>query len=77
MNNENEIKIQEETRDLNYKDVGFDVDDFRDLTIQERKIFVQRFIDIMLYDPEKFRTARRLLLRWENLNQSENGKDNH
>ena len=73
----NQEESNEEVFDVNYKDVGFDVEDFRDLSIQERKIFVQRFIDIMLYDPDKFKTARRLLNKWENLNQLENGKDSN
>lgn len=48
-----------------YTEIDFDVQDFRDLDIQSRKIFVQRFIDLIIYNPERFQMAMRLLEKWE------------
>lgn len=48
-----------------YTKLDFNVKDFRDLDIQSRKIFVQRFIDLVIYNPERFQTAMRLLEKWE------------
>lgn len=48
-----------------YTKLDFNVKDFRDLDIQSRKIFVQRFIDLIIYNPERFQTAMRLLEKWE------------
>lgn len=48
-----------------YTEISFDATDFRDLDVLNRKIFVQRFIDLIIYNPERFQIAMRLLKRWE------------
>jgi hypothetical protein len=40
-------------------------EDFRDLSEMERKILVQRFIDQIIYDADKFKVAVKILENWE------------
>jgi hypothetical protein len=39
--------------------------DFRDLSEIERKIFVQRLINQVLYNPSRFEAAVKLIENWE------------
>jgi hypothetical protein len=39
--------------------------DFRDLSEMDRKVFVQRLIDQVLYNPNRFEAAIELLENWE------------
>ena len=39
--------------------------DFRDLSEIDRRLFVQRLIDQVLYDPSKFEMAMKLIENWE------------
>lgn len=48
-----------------YKESTKEVDDFRQLSDLERRMIVQRFIDQVLYDTEKFKVAIRVLEKWE------------
>jgi hypothetical protein len=41
-------------------------EDFRDLSEIERKKLVQRFIDQVIYDADRFKVAIKLLEKWEN-----------
>lgn len=41
------------------------VEDFRELSDLERKKLVQRFIDQIIYDVDKFKVAVRVLEKWE------------
>jgi len=54
------------TQEFDYKTVNLEADSFIDLSEQERKILVQRFIDLIIYDSDKFKTAMKLLHKWEN-----------
>lgn len=40
-------------------------EDFRDLSEMERKILIQRFIDQIIYDADKFKVAVKILENWE------------
>lgn len=51
-----------------YKESTKEVDDFRQLSDLERRMIVQRFIDQVLYDTQKFKVAVRVLEKWENNN---------
>ena len=55
----------EETVEFNYKDIDLNAESFRDLDEQKRKVLIQRFIDLVLYDDERFKTAVKLLQKWE------------
>lgn len=48
-----------------YKEVPVKAEDFRELSDSERKMLVQRFIDQIIYDVEKFKVAVRVLEKWE------------
>jgi hypothetical protein len=39
--------------------------DFRDLSEMDRKIFVQRLINQVLYNPSRFEAAVKLIENWE------------
>lgn len=39
--------------------------DFRDLNDIERKILVQKFIDSIIYDSERFKTAVQMIKSWD------------
>lgn len=52
--------------EFDYKSINFEAESFTDLSEHERKILVQRFIDLIIYDSEKFKTAMKLLHKWEN-----------
>jgi hypothetical protein len=39
--------------------------DFRDLSEIDRKLFVQRLINQVLYDPSRFEMAMKLIENWE------------
>ena len=39
--------------------------DFRDLSEIDRRLFVQRLIDQVLYDPSRFEMAMKLIETWE------------
>ena len=49
-----------------YNELEILVNDFRDLSERERKMFIQRIIDQVLYDPKKFQVAVKILSNWEN-----------
>ena len=40
-------------------------EDFRDLSEMERKILIQRFINQIIYDADKFKVAVKILENWE------------
>jgi hypothetical protein len=40
-------------------------EDFRDLSEMERKILIQRFINQIIYDTDKFKVAVKILENWE------------
>jgi hypothetical protein len=48
-----------------YNELEILVNDFRDLSERERKMFIQRIIDQVLYDPKKFQVAVKILSNWE------------
>ena len=48
-----------------YKEATKEVQDFRQLSDLERRMIVQRFIDQVLYDTEKFKVAVKVLEKWE------------
>jgi hypothetical protein len=49
-----------------YKQTKIKEEDFRQLSERDRRMLVQRFIDQIIYNSEKFKTAVRLLEKWEN-----------
>lgn len=49
-------------------------EDYRELNDIERKILVQKFIDLIHYDSEKFKAAVKIINKWEN-NKKENKND--
>jgi len=51
--------------DFNYKDIDLNAESFRDLDEQKRKILIQRFIDLVLYNDDRFKIAVKLLQKWE------------
>ena len=46
--------------------------DYRQLNEWERKILIQKFIDIIHYDSEKFRKAVRIIKTWEKISNNKN-----
>ena len=48
-----------------YRDFAMEAEDYRSLSDQERRIFLQRFIDVILYDPIKFKAMVKLINKWE------------
>ena len=48
-----------------YREAIVKAEDFRQLSEIERKVIVQRFINQIIYDAEKFRVAVRVLEKWE------------
>jgi len=57
-----------------YKEKEFQEEDFRHLSEVDRKILVQRFIDQVIYNADKFKVAVRLLERWESSSEKLNNK---
>ncbi len=57
-----------------YKEREFKAKDFRDLSDMDRKLFVQRIINQVLYSPSRFKATVKLLEEWEknsnNLNEN-------
>lgn len=51
-----------------YKEAILEAKDFRDLDELSRKILIQRFIDQVIYDADKFNIAIKLLKKWEKNN---------
>lgn len=51
-----------------YKKTTLEAKDFRDLDELDRKILIQRFIDQVIYDADKFNIAIKLLKKWEKNN---------
>ena len=49
-----------------YKQTKIKEEDFRDLSERDRRVFIQRFIDQIIYNEDKFKLAVRLLEKWEN-----------
>lgn len=58
------------TQEFDYKSINLEAESFVDLSEHERKILVQRFIDVIIYDSDKFKTAMKLLHKWENLSNN-------
>ena len=48
-----------------YREAIVKAEEFRQLSEIERKVIVQRFINQIIYDAEKFRVAVRVLEKWE------------
>ena len=48
-----------------YKEAPVKAEDFRELSDSERKMLVQRFIDQVIYNAERFKVAVRVLEKWE------------
>lgn len=42
-----------------------EADDYRELSDRDRKILIQRFINQIIYDKQKFKIAVKLLEKWE------------
>lgn len=55
-----------------YKKRNIVAEDFRELSEIERKIIIQRFIDQVIYDTDKFNSAMKLLEKWETNSQKIN-----
>lgn len=55
-----------------YKERNIVAEDFRELSEIERKIIIQRFIDQVIYDTDKFNSAMKLLEKWETNSQKIN-----
>jgi hypothetical protein len=49
-------------------------EDYRELSEIERKVLVQKFINLIHYDSEKFKAAVKIINKWEN-NKKENKND--
>ena len=49
-------------------------EDYRDLNEIERKILVQKFIDLIHYDSENFKAAVKIINKWDN-NKKQNKND--
>lgn len=50
--------------------------DYQSLEEQERKVYIQRFIDLIIYNPQRFKTAIRMMERWEKQDQNRLAKKN-
>jgi hypothetical protein len=48
-----------------YSELEINSTDYRDLSERERRLFIQRIIDQVLYDPKKFQVAVKILNKWE------------
>jgi hypothetical protein len=48
-----------------YSELEINSNDYRDLSERERRMFIQRIIDQVLYDPKKFQVAVKILSKWE------------
>ena len=49
-----------------YKEREIIAEDFRDLSEMDRKMLIQRFIDQIIYNADKFKIAVKILEKWEN-----------